>query len=164
MSNLVLNALTIGDGILAICPMPGRGGGYAQDLEHLREWAPSMVITLTTLAELVAEGAERLGADMVESGCRWVHLPVADFGVPGQEFAAHWPEVSHAALAALNGGGRIVIHCKGGCGRSGMVALRLMVEAGEEGMTALARLRAARPCAVETEAQMAWALTPIPSG
>ena len=41
-----------------------------------------------------------------------------------------------------------------------MAALRLMVEAGEDGVAALARLREMRPCAVETEAQMAWALAP----
>jgi hypothetical protein len=38
-----------------------------------------------------------------------------------------------------------------------MIALRLMVEDGEAPDAALARLRAARPCAVETNAQMRWA-------
>jgi hypothetical protein len=38
-----------------------------------------------------------------------------------------------------------------------MAALRLMVEAGEPPDTALGRLRAVRPGAVETEDQMAWA-------
>ncbi len=37
------------------------------------------------------------------------------------------------------------------------LSARLMVEAGEAGDRALARLRAVRPCAVETEAQMGWA-------
>ena len=45
----------------------------------------------------------------------------------------------------------------GGCGRSGMAVLRLMIEAGEDAETALARLRTIRPCAIETDAQMAWA-------
>ena len=38
-----------------------------------------------------------------------------------------------------------------------MVVLRLMVDSGEAAEAALDRLRAARPCAVETDAQMAWA-------
>jgi protein-tyrosine phosphatase len=45
----------------------------------------------------------------------------------------------------------------GGCGRSGSVALRLMVETGEAAADAFIRLRAARPCAVETDAQYRWA-------
>jgi len=39
-----------------------------------------------------------------------------------------------------------------------MAVLRLMIEAGEEAGDALARLRSLRPCAIETHAQMAWAL------
>jgi protein-tyrosine phosphatase len=45
----------------------------------------------------------------------------------------------------------------GGCGRSGTAALRLMVEAGENPKAALQRLRAVRPCAVETPEQFQWA-------
>jgi hypothetical protein len=41
-----------------------------------------------------------------------------------------------------------------------MAVLRLMVEMGEDPEEALARLRAVRPCAVETEVQKAWATTP----
>jgi hypothetical protein len=50
----------------------------------------------------------------------------------------------------------------GGCGRSGTALLRLMVESGEDPIPALTRLRAARPCAVETPAQFAWASVLIP--
>jgi protein-tyrosine phosphatase len=58
----------------------------------------------------------------------------------------------------LRSGGRVLVHCFGGCGRSGMAALRLMVAAGEGPESALHRLRASRACAVETEAQRLWAV------
>jgi protein-tyrosine phosphatase len=76
-----------------------------------------------------------------------------DYGVP----AGGWPDVSVDLHAVLAKGGRIVVHCRGGCGRTGMIALRLMIEAGEVLEVALERLRAVRPCAVETEAQRVWA-------
>jgi len=38
-----------------------------------------------------------------------------------------------------------------------MMALRLMVDAGEDPQVALTRLRETRPCAVEKEAQFIWA-------
>ena len=164
MSELVLHAVSVGKGILAISPLPGRKGSYQEDLVHLKEWQPSILISMTTMAEMVAEGAQDLGTDMVDSGCRWVHLPIADFGAPTADIAAQWPEVSAAALAALRGGGRVLVHCRGGCGRSGMVALRLMIEAGEAPDVALTRLRKARDCAVETEAQLNWALLATPEG
>lgn len=157
MSDFVIHALPVAGGILAIAPLPGGSGAYAKDLEHLRDWKPALVISMTTEAEMTVHGAADLGPHLQDAGTRWAHLPVADFGVPGMELEEIWHDTSRNALAALQGGGRVLIHCKGGCGRSGMAALRLMIEAGEEPGAALARLRAVRPCAVETEAQMAWA-------
>jgi hypothetical protein len=157
MDGFVIHALPLSGGILAIAPLPGRGGQYDQDLEHIRDWKPALVISMTTEAEMAAAGAEDLGPDMQDAGTRWAHLPVADFGVPGPELEEDWHATSRSALAALQGGGRVLIHCRGGCGRSGMVALRLMIEAGEDPRDALTRLRSIRPCAVETDAQMDWA-------
>jgi protein-tyrosine phosphatase len=158
MTQMVIHALPVAGGILAICPLPGRDGDYAADLEHLREWQPALVISLATKAEMAAQGAERLGPDMQDRGSRWFHLPIDDMGTPDKATTERWKEISRVALAALRGGGRVLVHCVGGCGRSGMVALRLMCEAGEETGTALDRLRHIRPCAVETEAQLEWAI------
>lgn len=159
MSDYVLHALTVGGGILALCPLPGRGGDYEEDLAHLKEWKPSMLISLVTDVEFVAAKVTTLGADMQDAGSRWIHLPIDDFGIPDADVIEAWPEVSKIALAALGGGGRVLVHCQGGCGRSGMIVLRLMIEAGEKPDAALARLRATRPCAIETEDQMHWART-----
>ncbi|MFZ5965315.1 protein-tyrosine phosphatase family protein [Thalassococcus sp. BH17M4-6] len=154
----VFHALPVGGGILAIAPLPGAEGDYAGDLEHIRGWAPAMVLSLTTLVEMVATEAQDLGAHLQDQGTRWVHLPLEDFGAPDAAFQERWEVVRVPALRALAGGGRLLVHCRGGCGRSGMVALRLMIEAGEAPDEALARLRGVRPCAVETEAQMSWAM------
>ncbi len=153
-----IHALPVGSGILAIAPMPGAAGDYAADLEHIRNWAPALVLSLVTRAELVVAGAENFGADMQDRGTRWDHLEIADFGAPDTAFETRWVAVSGFARKALLGGGRVLLHCKGGCGRSGMAALRLMIEMGEAPDEALERLRAVRPCAVETEGQMAWAM------
>ncbi len=164
MTDLVLHALSVGGGLLALSQMPGRHGNYVSDLAFVREWRPSVVLTLTTRGELADHDADRFGADMKESGTRWVHLPVRDFGVPDEAFIEQWPATQEMALQALSGSGRVLVHCLGGCGRSGMVALRLMAEAGEEAEVALTRLRKVRPCAIETEAQMQWAMTGRMSG
>ena len=162
MSGLVIYALTVADGTLALASLPGRGGDYRGDLDVFHEWKPGIVITLTTEAELAEVGGGNLGSDIQAMASRWYHLPVADFGVPGADFEAKWPEVSRQVRRALRGGGRAIVHCRGGCGRSGMVALRLMVECGEDRFQALKRLRALRDCAVETEAQLQWSFAGKP--
>ncbi|OIQ38487.1 MAG: protein phosphatase [Roseobacter sp. MedPE-SWde] len=155
---LTLHALSVQDGILALCPLPGSGGDYKGDMDHLHDWQPGLVISMTTEVEHVSVGAATLGQDFQAMGCRWIHLPLPDFSAPTKDMLRQWPEVSALALQALRGGGRVLVHCKGGCGRSGMVVLRLMIEAGEAPDTALRRLRAVRACAVETDDQMSWAV------
>lgn len=152
-----VSEVSLGAGRLGICPLPGRGGDYPSDLATLLAWRPEMVLTMTTEAELEAGGAERLPGDLSVAGVLWRHLPVGDFGTPSASVAALWAQVSAEAQAVLARGGGVLAHCYGGCGRSGMALLRLMVEAGESPSAALERLRRARPCAVETPGQLAWA-------
>lgn len=153
MSEFAIYDLPVLSGLLGISPLP-------TDLDLLLAWQPSLVVSMTTAAEMADLGAGAMGADLIARGVAWLHLPIADFGTPGADVRAVWPDVSRRAQDILWRGGRVLIHCRGGCGRSGMAALRLMVEADEPPGPALARLRAARPCAVETEAQLAWASDP----
>lgn len=137
-----------------ICPMPGRRGDYPGDLATLLAWRPRLVVTLTETGELAARRAASLPADLTAAGVEWLHLPIPDFGTPPRGLRQDWPHLSQR----LQSVDRMVVHCMGGCGRSGMILLRLMIDAGEAPDAALARLRAARPCAVETKAQMRWAM------
>jgi len=157
LAEFAIHDLPVLSGRLAISPIPGRTRHYATDRARLLAWRPRLVVTMTTLAELARKGSAGLPGDLAAHGIAWRHLPVVDFGAPGAEVEAVWPEVSALARGRLAKGGRVLVHCFGGCGRSGMAVLRLMVEAGEAPDAALVRLRAVRPCAVETEAQMLWA-------
>lgn len=154
---LVIAELKVGGGVLGIGPMPGRGGAYDADLADLLAWRPGLALTMTTAEELASKGADRMPRDLGAAGVDWLHLPISDYGAPTGETLAAWPEASARARDVLVGGGRVWVHCMGGCGRSGTAALRLMVEAGEEPSAALERLRAGRPCAVETPEQFQWA-------
>lgn len=157
MDEFVVHDLPVAGGTLAISPMPGRTRPYGVDRERLLAWAPALVVTMCTQAELDRKGSGGLGPDLAGQGIAWRILPVSDFGVPGQAVEDAWPEVEALALDLLRSGGRVLVHCFGGCGRSGMAVLRLMIAAGEGPDQALIRLRTVRPCAVESEAQMAWA-------
>lgn len=157
MKLFAIHAVQVGNGTVALSQLPGRAGDYLQDLRIIRDWQPDLVISMTTKGEMLQEGAASLGDDLRAAAIGWAHLPVTDFGVPPPEVQAAWVKVSASAAQILSRGGRVLVHCRGGCGRSGMVALRLMVEQGEQPEAALKRLRAVRPCAVETDGQFEWA-------
>ena len=155
LADFTIFELSAGGGVLAISPLPGRSGAYEADFNRLLAWGPDMVVTMCEQRELARKGAEGLGADCAACGIDWATVPVVDFGIP--EAGGCWPDVSARARAVLAKGGKVLCHCFAGCGRSGMAALRLMVELGEAPETALGRLRAVRPCAVERDSQFDWA-------
>ena len=157
-------SLTVGEGRVGICPVPGRYGDYAGDFKAILEWGPRLVLSMTEAVELARAGAGGFRQDLENAGVSRIELPVRDFGEPCGETVRLWPASAAQAKAALAQGGRVLVHCFGGCGRSGMVVLRLLVEMGEDPDEALARLRVVRPCAVETEAQRAWAVNRQPIG
>ena len=152
-----ISTLKAGGGRLGICPLPGRSGAFNEDLDTVLNWRPTLVLSMTETSEMAAHDAGELGNLLQQTGIDWRHFPIRDFGAPPDEALNQWAEISDAAQRALSSGGKVLAHCKGGCGRSGMVLLKLMVEMGEHPETALQRLRTHRPCAVETDAQRQWA-------
>ena len=59
-------------------------------------------------------------------------------------------------------GRKVLIHCRGGLGRSGMIAVRLLVEMGEKPADAIKQVRAARPGAIESSDQEKYVLGVMP--
>lgn len=164
MTDLEIVGLRIGDGEVGLCRAPGRHGAFNSDLRAVLKWNPDIVVTLLEDNELAQIGAEELPAMLAREGIDWTHIPIVDFGVPDPAGEGEWAKVAPDLLSRLENGHKILIHCMGGCGRTGMIALRLMLVSGENVDTALARLRAARPCTIETDAQMEWAVRGLRTG
>jgi len=127
------------------------------DLDTIAAWNASVVVTLVEAEELKSLQIPKLGQEVARRFMEWHHWPIADFSVPTQEFEEAWPARSEMLRALLGRGGRVLVHCKGGLGRAGMIAARLLVEMGDAPADAIARVREARgPGAIETTAQEAW--------
>jgi hypothetical protein len=141
----------IGAGVAGICALPEAPG----DLAAIGAFKPDVVVSLTETHEMRHAGMNHPAADFAAMGLAWLHLPVPDYGIPG--LAADCDAALWRLGSVLDGGGRVLIHCRAGLGRSGSVLLALMIAAGEGGEAALHRLRSVRPGAVETEAQRLWA-------
>ncbi len=152
-----IDFLPLGAGTLGLCSLPGRDGDPADDLARIAAFRPALVVSLTVVEEMAAHGVADLPDRLAEAGINWRHFPVCDFDVPPPEADPVWRAVATEVRGTLDAGGRVLIHCNAGRGRTGTVALRLMIEAGEDPSDALARLRAARPGTVETPAQQCWA-------
>lgn len=143
-------------GRIGLSRLPGRDGPLEEALAAIRDWGATLVVSMTEMEEMARRGVADLGERLAAHGIDWRHFPIRDYGAP-QAAESRWPPLSAELHAELEAGGSLLLHCAGGCGRSGMVALRLFVERGVDPAEALALIRSVRPCAVETAEQQAWA-------
>lgn len=134
-------------------------GAWARDLEAdldvVVAWGARLVLTLVEPAELAALKVPHLGDAVRARGLDWLHLPIADYSVPSADFEARWATSGREIRALLRGGGDVLVHCKGGLGRAGMIAARLLVELGGAPEAAIREVRRARKGAIETPSQLA---------
>jgi ADP-ribosyl-[dinitrogen reductase] hydrolase len=123
------------------------------DVEMIARWNAAAVVTLVEDHELASLGVTALGDAVRGAHMAWHHLPIRDVGLPGPEFEAAWERKGGELRAMLRDGFNVLVHCKGGLGRAGMVAARLLTELGWEPGDAIAAVRQVRPGAIETRAQ-----------
>ncbi len=130
----------------------------ALDLDAIRDWGAAAVVTLVERWELERYQVPRLGDEVRARSMEWHHLSITDGDIPRAPFDAAWPAAGPMLRAHLLAGRSILLHCLGGLGRTGTVAAMLLAELGEAPDAAVAAIRRARPGALETAAQAAYAL------
>ena len=129
------------------------------DLDAVRAWGAHALVTLIEDHELRDLQVTGLGDGVRERDMTWFHLPIRDYHTPEAVFEAAWSEAGPRLGAVLREGHDVVVHCKGGIGRAGTIAARLLVEAGCAPQAAVDAVRAARPGAIETEDQHLYVLS-----
>ncbi|WP_295443566.1 ADP-ribosylglycohydrolase family protein [uncultured Thiodictyon sp.] len=164
---------TPGGGVIGMTFCPGKKQAdshtghwfrdLAKDLKVIADWGATAVVTLMEPEELQRVEVPHIGEAVEVLGLDWYHLPVRDVQPPGQRFENRWVLYGLRLRRLLRGGGKVLLHCRGGLGRTGTVAARLLVELGMPPTEAIAAVRTARPGTIETAAQKAHVLaTTVP--
>jgi hypothetical protein len=126
------------------------------DMQYIcDEWQANIMVTLLEKHEFEMLGIEAMEELVSQrwTAIQWVHLEITDGGIPDERFERHWLQVRAQLIGALAGGGKVLVHCRGGLGRTGLVVARLLVETGMSPDEAIQSVRAARKGAIETEEQ-----------
>ena len=151
-------AVTSG-GALGMSFAPGKVDSYwkhdrdlGADVERLRA-----VHHVDTLVLLIEDGElrdlriEALPEVAAAAGIELVRYPIPDFGIPTDEVA--FGRLVDDVLARVRAGGRVVVACKGGYGRTGAVTGALLRAGGVGPTEAVSLVRATRPGTIETPSQ-----------
>jgi ADP-ribosyl-[dinitrogen reductase] hydrolase len=128
------------------------------DMQVIEKWGAAALVTLIEEHEMESLGVPRLGNAVSDEHMTWHYLPVRDVGVPDAKFHETWEQSGAELRAMLRDGFNVLVHCKGGLGRAGMISAQLLIELGWEPGKAVAAVRAVRPGAIETAAQLDYVL------
>ena len=154
-----------GDGYLGLTLCPGKkdlSRGWSRDLRAdvaaIRDWGATTVVSLIEMHEFGLLSIQTLEDEVCNHGMDWLHLPIRDVDIPNERFEQVWRVSGPRIHQRLDAAQRILIHCRGGLGRTGLVAALVLVERGMEPWAAIRRVRAARPHAIETTEQESYVL------
>ena len=117
------------------------------DLDEIQRWGATAVISLITDEEIDFLHVRGLREAVEERHMEWWHLPIPDVCPPGPPFERDWKIAGEAIRDRLRMGFDVLVHCRGGLGRAGTVAARLLVELGESPDSAIRKVRKAAAAA-----------------
>ncbi len=157
-------------GKIGLCPCPGRkyppvlgthtNHDLSRDLLSIRNFPAAVLVTLMEMGELDWAGPRlaELQAACGALGLQHLYLPIEDGGIPDPQWEAGWQRHGPGLHGLLRAGHNIIFHCRGGRGRAGLAATRMLIETGEDPAPAMSRVRDARSGAIETRDQEAYLL------
>lgn len=128
------------------------------DMHMISAWGATAVVTLLEEFELKMLSVTALPSLLQSRGIEWHHLPIRDVDIPDLNFEGLWRISGKRLLAILSANGKVLLHCRGGIGRTGTIAAKLLVELGYEPVEAIALVRKTRPGTIETRAQEDYVL------
>ena len=145
---LVPSALHRGRGTLGLTFAPGKkhigleatwDRDLATDLRRLREvYGTDLLVSLIEDAELSLLGIDGLFERAREHGIKTLRLPIPDGGVPAN--ARTLASIVRQVASALQAGFNVVVHCRGGLGRAGLVTASILVGHGVDPQQAMAEV------------------------
>lgn len=115
------------------------------------------VVTLLEGFEFELLGVPTLPS-LLSRGIDWHHVPIRDVDIPECLFEGNWPKSGQRLRTILANGGKVLLHCCGGIGRTGTIAAKSLVGSGYKPADAIALVRRTHPGTIETAAQERYVL------
>lgn len=130
-------------------PCPGtKSENLSDSLSTLKKAGADAVVTMLPNTEITILDVASLGQETEHAGMQWFQLPVEDDCAPEEIFEIAFKQAKDSLLALIEKKATIAIHCKGGSGRTGLMAAALLLESGMQWDDVKALVQSIRPNAL----------------
>jgi protein-tyrosine phosphatase len=142
-------------GKLYVSPRPRGGDWLSDETVRWRQNGIQTVLSLLTKEEESELAIQDEADEVVKQGMRFISFPIPDRGIPASSTAA--VAMLDDVHDELQRGKNVLVHCRQGIGRAGMVAASLLVLDGSDPSAAIREVSDARGVSVpETPDQEQW--------
>jgi len=145
-------------GRLAGSPRPRGGDWLGDEINHWREQKVDVVVSL-----LVPEEVQEFNLEPEQKYCEQTGISFRSLHIADREVASSIEDAGQLVRKValhLGAGKSVVVHCRQGIGRSGLIAIATLMQAAQKLDDAIALVSRARGREVpETPEQLAWLRT-----
>lgn len=140
---------------LFICSAPGRkdhkyNRDLDMDLNDIKNNKVNVVVCLLEWTELKFLNILNYPKKAQEKGLLFYHLPIRDLCAPTQK---ELKVLIPVLVKHLSGGNNILVHCRAGLGRAGVICACCLIHFGLSGEKAINVVRTQRPGAIQSKKQ-----------
>lgn len=146
---------------LAIMPKPNSDDSLEEDIINFANQKATILVSLLTKEENFELGLQNERQLCEKYAIDFISFPIIDRSVPTERQTIQIRELAKNLIEKMNGildkNEKIIIHCRGGIGRAGMLCSAILIEQGIKPQEAIEKISNTRGLTIpDTEEQKAW--------
>jgi protein-tyrosine phosphatase len=142
-------------GKLGIMPHPLPGRRLRKQMKEYRRKGVDILVSFLRKDEIMSLGLEDEGFHAEKNQMEFVHFPIVDHAAPSK--SGRSTALIQTLAESVKSGKSVLMHCWGGIGRSGTVAVAILIALGKDRQEAITTVSTARRLPVpESGAQQRW--------
>jgi protein-tyrosine phosphatase len=150
----IYKVIEVSGGTLSVMAKPVAGEWIEDEFSGLRKLGVTHVVSLLESDEAHEVGLRDEKSLCEKNGICFTSFPIQDRGLPNKQKAIELIQLLYSDIMA---GGHVVIHCRAGIGRTGIIAGGVLLQMGYSDVDALKLISAKRGVSVpDTDEQEQW--------
>lgn len=142
---------------LAIMPKPNADEYLEEDIIHFKSQDVTTLVSLLTKNEVFELGLKEEQILCEKHFIDFVSFPLEDRSVPNEIQTKELKELARQLTQKINQNEKVIVHCRGGIGRAGMLCAAILIEQGIRKDEVIEKISKARGVSIpDTEEQEKW--------